>query len=139
MIFYRIICTPAQKFCYFSPSISHRFVWKIKKPFFILAPFLFFNCRVEVVMPSFSTLFSNSTWNRIVVNLVNCLRWKSIFGVRIYWQVWWDMHLLQESKSVFSLDYSGDYTWNSDLYQRSEIGFILQGVEVDLRYFWFWV
>lgn len=62
MVLDRVISSSWQKFGYFCPSISHSLMSLDDKHIFIICPFFFFDVRIQVVMPSLSTLFSNSSW-----------------------------------------------------------------------------
>ena len=61
MVFYGVISPALQLLGEVSPLVAHVFVKKEKDPFFIVAPLILIYIRVEMVVPSFSALFADSS------------------------------------------------------------------------------
>lgn len=62
MILNGIVGSSSQSLGYLSPSVPKHLVLQKQHHFFVVAPLSLFDCRVQVVVPSLSALFSNSTW-----------------------------------------------------------------------------
>ncbi len=61
MIFNRVISSTIQNLCYFCPFVADSTVIEIKDPFLFITPSYFLNFRVEMIVPPFSALFTNSS------------------------------------------------------------------------------
>ena len=57
MILYRIIRPSHQMFRDISPPIPQKFMRQEQNPLLFLAPLIFLNIRIQMIMPSFSALF----------------------------------------------------------------------------------
>ena len=68
MIFYTIISTTRNVLRYNSPFITKLLMSFNKNLVFFFSPFIFFNIRIKMIMPTFSTLFTNS-FSKILCNL----------------------------------------------------------------------
>lgn len=62
VILNRIVCPASQSLSNLSPSVPKHLVLQKEHHFFIVTPLSLFNSRVEVIVPSLSTLLPNSTW-----------------------------------------------------------------------------
>lgn len=62
MIFYGVVCATGEVMRDFGPSVPQHFVGEEKEPFLLRGPLIFPDVGIEMVMPSFSTLFADSTY-----------------------------------------------------------------------------
>ena len=61
-----VISTPGKQFCNFSPSVTHITVRLQDDAVFLSSPWWFTDIGVQVIVPSFTALFPNATWVRLV-------------------------------------------------------------------------
>lgn len=56
-----VVCSALQKLSDLSPFVTYHSVLQIEDPLLVLAPNYLLNLRIQMIVPSFSTLFSYST------------------------------------------------------------------------------
>jgi hypothetical protein len=62
MIFDSIVGSARQENCYLGPSIPFSLMSKEQQPLLMISPLVFFDVGIQMIMPSFTALFSDPTW-----------------------------------------------------------------------------
>lgn len=103
MIFYGVVRSAFEIFGEMGPLVAQILVQDEKHPLLLMTPFIFADIWIEMIVPSFSALFSYPSWIREGGYLAFFMRWLSIFVVRTCLQVWLRTHLLRLSMLFFAL------------------------------------
>jgi hypothetical protein len=64
MVLYVIVCPAWQHLCYFGPSVAPLAMQIYNLEIFFICPLILFDARIQVIVPSFPALLSNSSWQR---------------------------------------------------------------------------